>query len=309
MPERRKLSRTELRRRKQIYFRRRVLVAVIFVLFLMLIYFIISGIVSLFAKGGKSSPGVSAQKPSSSASSSVVNQSSAASQPTSSMPAASVSPEQAASIVSKLSNLTQSSEWNLLLVSDKFLLAPNFKVATAKSTQIDAVMDSRVIESLDKMIAEAKKNQIYLASSSATLSYRSLTDSEKLFDNKVEEFKKQGMPLSAAQLEALKTTPQSGTSEHNAGLGLDLVTQDYLNGKLNESSDLSSVKEYVWLNSNCASFGFIPRYPKEKAAVTGVAYEPFHYRYVGVEHAQKIMKNNLCLEEYLIKLQNGEKLE
>ena len=61
----------------------------------------------------------------------------------------------------------------------------------------------------------------------------------------------------------------------------------------------ADTKEGKWLKENAARFGFILRYPKDKEAITGTKFEPWHYRYVGVEDATKIMEQGLCLEEYL----------
>ena len=58
-----------------------------------------------------------------------------------------------------------------------------------------------------------------------------------------------------------------------------------------------------WLMEHCWEYGFILRYPKDKEDITGIIYEPWHYRYVGKEHAEIIMKNGLCLEEYLRDMQ------
>ena len=57
--------------------------------------------------------------------------------------------------------------------------------------------------------------------------------------------------------------------------------------------------EAKWLEENCAKYGFILRYPPEKTQITGIIYEPWHYRYVGQEHAEKIMRLGVTLEEYL----------
>ena len=58
-------------------------------------------------------------------------------------------------------------------------------------------------------------------------------------------------------------------------------------------------KTYQWLSENAADYGFIMRYPASKSAITGVMYEPWHWRFVGLEHAPKIKASGLCFEEYL----------
>ena len=86
-----------------------------------------------------------------------------------------------------------------------------------------------------------------------------------------------------------------GTSEHEIGLAVDIVDVKYQ--LLEENQEKTETQK--WLMKNCWKYGFILRYPKDKQEITGVIYEPWHYRFVGKENAKMIMKNNLCLEEYL----------
>ena len=85
-----------------------------------------------------------------------------------------------------------------------------------------------------------------------------------------------------------------GTSEHQLGLAVDIVDTGYQN--LDEQQEQTAVQQ--WLLENCAEYGFILRYPTDKAELTGVNYEPWHYRYVG-SAAKGIMEQGVCLEEYL----------
>ena len=64
--------------------------------------------------------------------------------------------------------------------------------------------------------------------------------------------------------------------------------------------DLKTTKAYEWLLENASDYGFVLRYPKEKEDITGIEYEPWHWRYVGPEHAKKMKEQNLCLEEYVL---------
>ncbi len=84
-------------------------------------------------------------------------------------------------------------------------------------------------------------------------------------------------------------------SEHTTGLALDILAESY------ESSDegYADTPEGIWLAENACKFGFILRYPKDKENITGVIFEPWHYRYVGKEAAREIFKRSICLEEYL----------
>lgn len=85
-----------------------------------------------------------------------------------------------------------------------------------------------------------------------------------------------------------------GHSEHHTGLAFDLEL--YIGG---QRADYDGTGDYAWIDNNCHKYGYILRYPESKTPLTGITYEPWHYRYVGKEHAYYMKKNNLCLEEYL----------
>lgn len=95
-----------------------------------------------------------------------------------------------------------------------------------------------------------------------------------------------------------KYLAKPGESEHQTGLCVDIAA--YQNGEYVDDPNKLN-KEYDWLEKNAHRFGFILRYPKNKECITGYPYEPWHFRYVGVEHAKVIKENNLTLEEYLEK--------
>ncbi|MDY3692539.1 MAG: M15 family metallopeptidase [Dysosmobacter sp.] len=86
-----------------------------------------------------------------------------------------------------------------------------------------------------------------------------------------------------------------GTSEHQTGLAVDIVDQNYQ--LLDEKQENKPVQQ--WLMAHCTEYGFILRYPTGKSEITGIGYEPWHYRYVGLDAAREITEQGLCLEEYL----------
>lgn len=86
-----------------------------------------------------------------------------------------------------------------------------------------------------------------------------------------------------------------GTSEHQLGLAADIVARSY---QLLDDQQAQTA-EARWLKEHCAEYGFILRYPTDKTSLTGVIFEPWHYRYVGEEAAREIMGQGICLEEYL----------
>ena len=92
-----------------------------------------------------------------------------------------------------------------------------------------------------------------------------------------------------------------GASDHQTGLGCDVVPKSWTDRGMNE--DMEREPETQWMAENCAQFGFILRYPKDKEDITEINYEPWHLRYVGVPVATYIMENGLTLEEFHVELQ------
>lgn len=87
------------------------------------------------------------------------------------------------------------------------------------------------------------------------------------------------------------TAAKPGTSEHQSGLAFDVTTRY-------DSGDFEGTKQFLWLYEHCWEYGFILRYPKGREDITGIPYEPWHYRYVGADIARKIRDNGWTLEEY-----------
>lgn len=119
------------------------------------------------------------------------------------------------------------------------------------------------------------------------------------YNANVQRLLKQGVTKDEAirQTNLYYTVP--GHSEHHSGLAFDIITPEYHRDVYTLNEKFAQTKAYTWLRGNCAEYGFILRYPKEKYNITTINFEPWHYRYVGVEHAKYITENNLCLEEYI----------
>jgi D-alanyl-D-alanine carboxypeptidase len=103
----------------------------------------------------------------------------------------------------------------------------------------------------------------------------------------------QGMDKVTATKEAAKIILPPGTSEHNLGLAMDIISLE---------QSFENTKAFRWLSAHAQDYGFILRYPKDKEAITEIIYEPWHWRYVGIENAKKIKASGMCLEEYLGKV-------
>lgn len=126
-------------------------------------------------------------------------------------------------------------------------------------------------------------------------SYRTMDKQKELYKNKVDEYLAQGYSQESAEAAAGELVAVPGTSGHQLGLALDIV--DVANQVLDERQENTEVQK--WLMKNSWKYGFILRYPTDKSDITGISYEPWHYRYVGKEAAKEIYEAGICLEEYL----------
>lgn len=125
--------------------------------------------------------------------------------------------------------------------------------------------------------------------------YRTQDTQQWLYDNKISRLIEAGVPQEDAAAEAAKVVAYPGTSEHQTGLAVDITDSAYT--ALDEGQEQTSTQQ--WLMENSWKYGFILRYPTGKSDVTGIIYEPWHYRYVGTGAAAEIHELGLCLEEYL----------
>ena len=155
--------------------------------------------------------------------------------------------------------------------------------------------DVRAAEALEQMLADARAAgyNMYLVSA-----YRSHDYQVNLFNRKVNEYKALGYTDDEAYNQASQWVAIPGTSEHCTGLAADIVSSTWYNYNSDLTHDFEDTEHFDWLYSHCADYGFILRYPKNREATTGITYEPWHYRYVGVEAAKYIMANNITLEEF-----------
>ncbi len=146
-------------------------------------------------------------------------------------------------------------------------------------------------EDLTKMLSGGKKAGYTFWIASA---WRSSKRQQKLLEAEVTKNIKKGMSSEAALNKSMETVMPAGHSEHETGLALDILCSDNL--KMDETQETAGGN--IWLREHCAEYGFVLRYPKEKAEITNIAYEPWHFRYVGRDAAVFMTQNNLTLEEF-----------
>lgn len=181
--------------------------------------------------------------------------------------------------------------WYLMLVNQSHPMEDGYVPELANIDDSHQV-DVRVLEPLQKMLKAASDEGYSLYVCSA---YRSVDRQKELFNESMIDYVNQGMTYYEAAIETAKSIAWPGESEHATGLAMDIVSGDYagLDEKQGETDDQK------WLMEHCYEYGFILRYPKDKLEDTGIIYEPWHYRYVGVEAALEIRDQGVTLEEYL----------
>lgn len=181
--------------------------------------------------------------------------------------------------------------WNLILVNKTHPVPAGYEVPL---TTISGSMqcDERVVDTLKDMLNSAYKDGINLIVCSP---YRDYQLQEKLFLRKINAYMSRGYSYLDAYKFSSTDVIVPGASEHQLGLAFDIVV-DY-HAVLD--SAFGETKGGLWLKEHCHEYGFILRYPKGKEDITGIEYEPWHFRYVGTEAATYIMENGLTLEEFL----------
>ena len=183
-------------------------------------------------------------------------------------------------------------EWNLLLVNFETPLSEDFNAPELIQLRNGHSIDSRAYPALQRMMDDCRAAGLQPLICS---SYRSEETQRQLFESEVQNWRSLGFAQEEAEEQAAQWVARPGISEHQTGLAVDIVDTSYQ--VLDQGQENTAVPR--WLMTNCAEYGFILRYPTDKSALTRVGYEPWHYRYVGVEAAREIMGGELCLEEYL----------
>ena len=170
------------------------------------------------------------------------------------------------------------------------------KLRAYKVRNGNQILDRFALEGLNHMM-EAFYNEYKNTDMLVTWAHRTMTEQQDLYNLYVADYP----GYTDAQIKQLLTSQVDtpGYSEHHLGTSIDLKL--YTDSGVTYTLD-DEPGYFAWLKSNCWKYGFILRYPAEKATITGVSYEPYHFRYVEVPHAYYMTENGLCLEEYLDQL-------
>ena len=179
----------------------------------------------------------------------------------------------------------------LILINQSHPLDPPDYIAPDLTDLVDTRQDGRAVQqlryypamALEAFLIEARANGF--TGITVTSAYRSYAYQSQLFNEEV--------AAAGSEEAAAVSVARPGQSEHQSGLGVDMHNYNAAN------QDFGDTPDGKWLAENAHHFGFILRYPKDKTEITGIKYEPWHFRYVGRRAASAIYEQNLCLEEYI----------
>ena len=177
-------------------------------------------------------------------------------------------------------------KWNLILVNRDYCIPENYEVELVKLDNGGARVDRRILSDLQHMFDDMRQEGLDPVVGQG---YRTNQEQKKLLFRRILEFQLKGHSRRRAAELAKEWVAEPGTSEHELGIAVDI----------NSVSGGHEYDIYCWLSENAHSYGFILRYPQGKQEITGIAYEPWHYRYVGTDAAEEIYDADITLEEYL----------
>lgn len=186
---------------------------------------------------------------------------------------------------------TDTNGWNLILVNEDYHVPQNYAVKLTKLDNGERV-DTRIYPALQDMFDAAKEEGLHMI---VREGYRTQEDQQKLMDEKVEEYQDKVRVKFVARWYAEKWVAVPGASEHQLGIAVD-INADGIHS--------SGSEVYIWLEEHAHEYGFIQRYPEDKTEITGINYEPWHYRFVGEDVAKEMYEKDICLEEYIDKIHN-----
>ncbi len=186
----------------------------------------------------------------------------------------------------------------LLLVNDKNPLPEDYdyegNLTTIPTNYINGMLnqiDKDVWNYMKAMIDAQRetqtdsKNWLYVRSP-----YRSYETQKMLFTNQINRNLNAGLSSEEAETKAATVVTRPGRSEHNTGFSADFnIAED----------SFESTPMFTWMQEHAAEYGFVLRFPKDKQDKTGIVYESWHYRFVGINTAKEMNRLNMCLEEYV----------
>ncbi len=185
------------------------------------------------------------------------------------------------------------SDVRLVLVNTNLPIGDGYFVKTAVADDATGIsLETEAAENYRAMASAAALDGISLV---LTAGYHDADTQQALFDACQQEYIAQGYSTEEAHALAQSIVAEPSASEHLTGYGADILSADYLTSDIGYADTAA----FAWLERYAAEYGFILRYPEDKQMITGRAYEPWHWRYVGIENAKAIVESGLTLEEFI----------
>lgn len=179
----------------------------------------------------------------------------------------------------------------LILVNAEHELSDDYKVELANVKDQQGKVAQCMVSDLEKMLEDGEKQGYSFCIVS---SYRDAEYQKRVIQNDIQRYIDSGIsPEKAFQLTMEQVMP-AGCSEHETGLAVDITSRNYIELE----QDQENTPDNQWMRENCWKYGFIVRYPAGKTSITGISYEPWHFRYVGKEAAIFLQTNHLTLDEF-----------
>jgi D-alanyl-D-alanine carboxypeptidase len=186
-------------------------------------------------------------------------------------------------------------DWQLMLVNKQHPIPDGYEFTPAV-IKGSMKCDERILSDLKAMMKAAQDDGVNLVVSS---SYRDYSRQTYVFNRKIDYYMEKGYSYLEAYKLASVTVTIPDASEHQIGLAFDITSTSYSQLEI----DFGDTKAGKWLAAHCAEYGFILRYPLGKEDITGIQYEPWHFRYVGKTAATEIMEQGITLEEFVAQLE------
>lgn len=203
--------------------------------------------------------------------------------------------ESAATTSTAAVQITDGDDLALFVVNENNPLPDSYTIET-KTVYKHCELDIRCADYAIAMIKAALDDGIEL---NVTSGYRSIEKQRKNIEFYIEKYMSEGLSYEEAETLTYSQVAKPGCSEHNAGVAMDIVTQNWFLYYTELTEDFQYTDEFRWLQDNSWKYGFIMSFPEGKEDITGFLYEPWHYRFVGLEHAEKIHSLNITLNEYI----------
>ena len=188
--------------------------------------------------------------------------------------------------------ISYQTEWNMILVNKEHPIPDNYQFTQKTLPGYSMTVDERIYDPLLTMLDAGKKEGCRFLICSA---YRSYTRQSQIYNTHIRDYRASGYSEEQAKELTELSIAVPGSSEHQTGMAVDIVATYYQ--QLN--NNFANTKEAKWLKEHAHEYGFILRYPQDKTNITMITFEPWHFRYVGIEAANEIHTLDICYEEYI----------